>query len=91
MHLLLGLRFIVSASFDFHENQRLSITGDDVDLSQFAAEISHDDLVTLIPQELRRDVLPALAQGVALLALLSKRFLNQSNMRASVPLDGEKR
>ena len=54
--LIFWRRLIIDAGFHFRENQGLSIAGDDVDLAYATAEISADNLVTFVTQELRGSV-----------------------------------
>ncbi len=70
--LVFGGRLVIGARLDLDEDQNFSIAGDNVDLADVAAEISHNDFVSQVPQELGGHVLAAIAKGVALVGWFEK-------------------
>ena len=67
--LLFGGRVVVRARLHFDEDNRLPVAGDDVDLTQVAAEVADDDLVAEVAQVAGRAVLAAVAQRALRLRL----------------------
>src|SRR4051812_21767126 len=64
VHLFFGGGVVVGAGFYFDENQRLGLTGDDVDFAEVTAEVAHDDLEPLIAEIAGGHVFAAIAERV---------------------------